>query len=198
MFCGKCGKEIKEGNSFCTGCGEQAVIEINESANFNTENEDSLLEQLIQETDKLLLSLGNIIDKSFPPKDNNSSIEGMKFGLFNFCLYLCELDNKVSYEEAWILNHLFNYNTNATKYTEVIVELIDNESFRSDVPVYLSVLQAIGTNNNTDRLCIGLIEVYKTYGKLFLDLNSASDNKIRDYTAYISMLEQYNKSENKT
>ena len=27
MFCGKCGKQIKEGNSFCTGCGERIECE---------------------------------------------------------------------------------------------------------------------------------------------------------------------------
>ena len=35
MFCGKCGKRIREGNLFCTSCGERVDDEVDETHSFD-------------------------------------------------------------------------------------------------------------------------------------------------------------------
>lgn len=52
MYCGKCGKQIKEGNLFCTGCGERSDDDssyVHESFDMHPQNESDFFDTIIRE-----------------------------------------------------------------------------------------------------------------------------------------------------
>ena len=118
----------------------------------------------------------------------------MRHDLVKFCLYLCASDGFVSDEEANFIRYYFDdYASEPSGFTKFIKENnIYSEEFESTVPLSFTIL------NNLDRAtqkrtsaCDMLLKLYETVGKILISIDGVTENEIKDYTTYISMLKRF-------
>jgi hypothetical protein len=190
MFCGKCGKKIKDGNTFCTGCGQK------------TDNERSK-ETLSSEH---LTSIKELIDSVFALGDNLDPIlkangydmpfkQIVQYELARYCAYLCSLNGVVGESEADFITTYLDLNVNPAAVRQLANSLdINDHSFTTSEPLSFQIVGSI--EKKLERGSTGrsaLVTVYDIVGKAILNYNETNEINIatkESHILYIRFLEK--------
>ena len=195
MFCGKCGKEIRVGNQYCTGCGERADSE--EEIHKNDEN-DLLLLRHTKTKLKEFLALGDIWDKtlSISAKIEAPTSEAMKYQLMSFCLYLLASSNEVSEADARFMQILFDYPCNKSSLS-VLINRTETKGFpyKPAIPPVFMLVLSLDILSGKPMCCELLSKMHKAVGQSCICNTAKSDAKNQAFDLYMYVIEEFVKSE---
>lgn len=187
MFCGKCGNEIKQGNSFCVKCGERVDMG-NQAINPISERYADALKKLIanalavSEHTELCVCGINISVKDVTQND-----------LLQFCFYLCAADDEVTYAETDFINCCFGYNF-APNTLEVFIK--ENGDFGTvdepKIPTIFEIMFLMDIVIKQDMLaCKAYLYVFSPIGTALHYINDKNGKKEKAHNRYMSMLERF-------
>jgi len=174
MYCGKCGTNIKAGNSFCTSCGEKADFDnINLDKTFNealssVSNALNAMESICYEiTKRLKTGLKQDLDVG----------ELLKKQILHYCQYLFFVDGKVVDSQAKIINHCFDYDFSSSQYMTSInianAELGFSADYSKKLPLSFEVFDLFrkafdSSGSATGQAVDSVIETYNLVGNFFI------------------------------
>jgi len=191
MFCGKCGKEIKSGNTFCTDCGERSVKTITIVDDFTIESEKQLRELI-----EAALSIGDILDPllvnhGYKTPDEYNLKELIKVSLIKYSLYLCSLSREKEEEKGKLIQSYFDYDLGDGRLFFPALNLIDfiDEDFATTIPPTLKLMVEIDNKVNSEGRII-YIDTFILLGKAIVHLDN-SPEITKGFVDYIKMLKLY-------
>jgi len=193
MFCGKCGKEIKKDNLFCTSCGERAEEKTTEEIKrFNKKPKD------ITDYVDAALSLGDILEYVINESDQDlsghSGRELIKTELLLFCYYICNFNSANYDKKGEIISKYLDYTIDgklllpALKAVDVV-----KDNFSTEIPYSIIFMAMIDKRVDT-KGCKILIDAYNELGLSLLYCDIGSDERaeaVKGYENYITMLNKY-------
>ena len=206
MYCGKCGTNIKVGNSFCTSCGERA--DENRPVDMKTFNNAlGSLEDLLNK----IYSIGDTMtEKLSAAFEQNLDIRGtLKLEMQSYIFYLGYVEGKVYDLQAKMANRCFDYAMTPSRYTEHIKKANPTLGFSHDYPtkkpitydIFVIFHKVYKSSDLKLKDSWGLvINTYKELGTLFLLCSLSESESVAKRTQnahedYLSMLRGLTQSE---
>ena len=148
----------------------------------------------LKELVDLIFSIGDTIDPLL--RNINTRVSGrdiIKLDFVQYCLYLCASDGYVSEQEAQFMNYYFDYDLNASSLAAFIKESkVYSTTFETTVPLSFVLFSNLDKQTNGEtKACEQLLGIYQIVGKALMSIDGVSDNEVRDYSIYTSMLQKY-------
>jgi len=194
MFCGKCGRKVAEGNTFCTGCGERVHDASSNSRDDAFENASLKVKGLIES----LFVIGDLDFVNDVLKNYDFDMTGRKLinlELLKYCIYLCSADC-ISDRVVKFINYQLGSNDNILVFKHIHDKIFsDVDTFLLLIPFSLRITTEVDKLTKSDYRD-SHVDVYRCLGKLLLHF--LGNNNTDKYDAYINMLENFTSSKGDT
>lgn len=138
---------------------------------------------------------GDVLDKKSLGISRNVKIstrECIKKDLCSFLIYLIAADEKITWQEATVIQDYTGYNYTIDEIQHIIVEgKIGGEDFEREIPMSMQVFVKADNRLKTEA-GEALLTIYECLGQVILTCdNEKTDNKKQKLIKYLTLLENY-------